>query len=253
MSALAEHLDDYLATRRALGFKLAHPGQVLPQMVAYVEAAGSGVLTAELMIAWAQLPRSAAPITVSHRIGAARKFAAYMAAIDPATEIPPPGVLSARQSRQTPYLWSSADIARLLRAATRLSPDLRARTCQTLFGLLAVTGMRVGEALRLTGGDVDLDKGVITVRESKFVRTRLVPLHPETTRALSAYADHRDRHPNGSRSAAFFVNSRGAALNYGPAHEAFLELTVGLGLRTDTVHPRLHDLRHTFAVNTLIG
>ncbi len=113
--------------------------------------------------------------------------------------------------------------------------------------------MRVGEALRLTGGDVDLDQGVITVRESKFVRSRLVPLHPETTRALSTYADHRDRQPNGDRSAPFFVNSRRAALRYGPAHAAFLELTVELGLRTDTVHPRLHDLRHTFAVNTLIG
>lgn len=253
MSALAQHLDEYLAARRALGFKLTHPGHILPQLVAYVEASGSGVLTTELMIAWAQLPRSAAPITVSHRIGAARKFAAYMAAIDPATQIPPRGVLAARQIRQTPYSWSQTDVSRLLRAAGRLSPDLHASTCQTVFGLLSVTGMRVGEVLRLARDDVNLVEGVITVRESKYGRSRLVPLHPSATAALTVYAGHRDRHPNSKKSAAFFVNSHGTALRYSVVVAAFVELTVELGLRTPTVHPRLHDLRHAFAVNTLIG
>ena len=253
MSALSRHLDDYLAARRALGFKLVHPGRILAQLVAHVEAAGSPVLTCALMIEWAQLPESAAPITVSQRIGAARKFATYMATIDPATEIPPPGVLAARQIRQAPYLWSQPDIARLLRAAGRLSPDLHARTCQTLFGLLAVTGMRVGEALRLTGRDADLAEGVLTVRESKFGRSRLVPLHPHTTEALSAYAAYRSRTGHGEARGAFFVNRHGRALGYGTAHTAFVDLTVELGLRTATVHPRMHDLRHSFAVNTLIG
>lgn len=254
MSALRGHLDEYLTARRALGFKLVHPGRILAQMVAHVEAAGSPVLTCELMIEWAQLPGSAAPITVSHRIGAARKFAVYMAAIDPATEIPAPGVLAARQIRQAPYLWSQSDIVRLLRAAARLSPDLHARTCQTLFGLLAVTGMRVGEALRLTGRDADLAEGVLTVRESKFGRSRLVPLHPQTTEALTVYAAHRSRTGHGDEATgAFFVNRHGRALRYASAHTAFVGLTIELGLRTATVHPRMHDLRHSFAVNTLIG
>lgn len=253
MSDLATHVQDYLSLRRAFGFKLVFPGQVLPQFVAYLQAAGVSTVTAELAVAWAGLPAGVQPISLAHRLGAVRGFARYLATIDPATEVPPSGIWPSVNRRPTPYLWSDTEIRTLLVAARTLQPSLRAATYETLFGLLAATGMRVGEALGLRVDDVEFTNGVITVRDAKFGRSRLIPLHPSTTTALAGYAAHRDRVCPNPSSASLFVSGTGGPLTYVSVRKTFIELTTTTGLRTATVQPRIHDLRHSFAVRTLIG
>lgn len=252
MTDLAGHVEDYLRLRRSLGFKLRVEGHVLPQLVAYLTAAGAATVTADLAIAWAGLPQGVKPITLAHRLGAARGFAEYLQTMDPAAQVPPTGIWSARHPRPTPYLWSPTDIARLLAAARELTPPLRAATHETLLGLLAVSGMRVGEALHLTRDDVDFVVGVLRIRDAKFDRERLVPLHQSTTARLRAYAACRDEARLAKTSTAFFVSSTGAALTYSGVLKSFVELTTALGLRTASVQPRMHDLRHSFAVQTLL-
>lgn len=252
MTDLAEHVQDYLRLRRALGFKLRVEGTVLPQLVTYLTAAGASTVTAELAIAWAGLPQGVKPITLAHRLGAARGFAKYLQTIDPTTQVPPSGVWPTRSPRPAPYLWSQTDIARLLTAARALTPPLRAATLETLLGLLAVSGMRIGEALHLTRQDVDLVTGVLRIRDAKFDRERLVPLHPTATERLRRYAARRDQARPTPRSTAFFVTGTGAAVTYCGVHSCFVELTTALGLRTEQVRPRVHDLRHSFAVQTLL-
>lgn len=251
MSALSTHVEDYLRLRRALGYKLEREGQWLAQLAALVDAAGAGTLTSELAIAWAQQSASG-PNQSAKRLGVARKFAAYLQTIVPATEVPPPGVFPARRHRPTPYLWSREDICRLLEGARALRPPLRAATHEAIFGLLASSGMRIGEAVGLQRDDVDLRAGVITIREAKFDRWRLVPLHPTVAEALSRYAAERDRLCPRPRSSAFFISSTGSALNRSGVGKTLRQITTTMGTRTETVHPRVHDLRHSFAVRTLI-
>lgn len=253
MTALADHVEDYLAMRRALGFKLVFPGHVLPQFAAFVAAAGASTVTVELAVAWAGLPRGQVkPISLAHRLGAIRGFARYLRTIDPATEIPPPGIWPSTAPRPVPYLWSDTDIAALLESTRGLRSPLRAATHEALFGLLAATGMRIGEAIGLARHDVDLDDGVVTIGQAKFGRSRLVPLHPTTTAALRRYHTRRDQLCPDPKSTAFFVSATGTALLAGGVQTTFRELTTAIGLRTPTTHPRIHDLRHGFAVRTLI-
>lgn len=251
MTDLTTHLQDYLRLRRSLGFKLVFPGHVLPQLIAYLEAAGVETLTAELAISWARLPDDVGVMTWAHRLGAARGFAKYLQTIDPRTEVPPRDVFGAHQQRPAPYLWSDMDICRLVEAAGRLHPPILAASCETLFGFLATTGMRIGEALKLQRGDVDLASGVVTVNEGKFGRSRMVPLHESVASALASYAARRDKsHP---RSRAFFISATGTALKGHQVRDNFNQITTDMGIRTSDVRPRIHDLRHTFAVRTLIG
>ena len=252
MSALAEHLDDYLRLRRGLGFQLGRHGQVLPHFVAYLDAEGVTTVTVELAVLWARLPEGIKPITVDFRISAVRGFARYLHAIDPAHEIPPPGLLSAPRRRPAPYIYTLEEIARVLDATQRLRPPLRAATYRTLFGLLSATGMRSGEAYALTRSDVDLFEGLITVRHAKFDRVRVVPLHRSVTAELRAYARARDRICPQPSCERFFVWVPGRPLDRHAANRVFREITTTLGLRTATVHPRIHDFRHAFAVSTLI-
>lgn len=254
MSAeLAGHLEDYLRLRRALGFKLRFEGQALPQFVAYLDAIGAQSITVEAAVAWTRLSVGVQPVTLSHRLGAVRGFARYLATIDPATEIPPCGLFG-KQQRRTPYIYSPAEIARLLAAAGQLRPPLRAASSEALFGLLAVSGMRVGEAARLTGPDVDLNTGVLTVRHPKFDRDRLVPLHPSVTAALADYISHRDRLAPTERADALFVSASGRALSTKLVNATFGSLLAPAGLPTTPgQRPRVHDLRHSMVVNTLIG
>lgn len=253
MTDLTGHLQDYLRMRRALGFKLTFPGYVLPKFVAYLEAAGADTVSVDLAIAWAGLPVGVQPISLSHRLGAVRGFARYLATIDPATEVPPTGIWPSVAARPTPYLFSDADIRALLDAARQLQPPLRAVTHETVFGLLAACGLRIGEALGLARTDVELDHGLVTIRDAKFGHSRLVPLHPSTTHALRAYITSRDRHCPEPASPTFFVSSVGTALAYGTVHKTFTDLTTAIGLRTASTRPRMHDLRHSFAVRTLIN
>ena len=252
MSELSGHVEDYLRLRRALGFKLERAGQLLPQLVAYLEAAGAATVTSELAIAWARLPGHTQPNHWAQRLAVARGFARYLRTIDPATEVPPAGVFPTRRHRPTPYLWSQRDICRLLQGARALRPaaaggDLRGAVRAACY--LRHAGRRGGRPDR---DDVDLRAGVITIRHAKFDRPRLVPLHPTITEALSRYAAERDRLCPRPRARAFFVYSAGTRLDRSGVDKTLRKITTSLGIRTATVHPRAHDLRHRFAVDTLI-
>jgi integrase len=252
MSGLAGHVEDYLRLRRALGFRLRFPGQVLPDLAAYLEAAGATTVTAELAIAWAGQPQGVHPIIWSHRLGAARGFARYLKTIDPAAEIPPAGIWPATAPRRQPVILADGDITRLIQAARTLNPPLRAATFEAMLGLIAATGLRLGEAIGLDRADADLQGGLLTIRSTKSGLDRLVPLHPTVAAALAGYARRRDRlcpHPATTR---FFVSSAGTPVLERLADLAFAQLTAGLGLRTADRQPRIHDLRHTFAVRQLL-
>ena len=252
MSTLNSHVADYLRLRRALGYKLERAGHLLPQLVAYLDAVGSPTLTSDLAISWARLPAQASPNHWAARLAVARGFARYLQTIEPATQVPPAGVFPSRRHRPAPYLWSQRDICGLLNGARTLHPPLRAATYEALFGLLAVSGMRVGEAAHLNRDDVNFRTGVITIHAAKFDRTRLVPLHETATAALAVYATERDRLFPETRSAAFFVSSVGTPLNRSDVAKTLRQITTAMGLRNDTLHPTPHQLRHSFAVRTLI-
>lgn len=253
MSPLRQPLADYLAVRRALGYKLARPEKLLGQFITYLEEAGAATVTTRHALAWAILPGGDASWHAL-RLSAVRGFATYLRTLDPATEIPPADLIPWRPRRATPYLYSDADITALIAATPFLRFPLRAATYQTLIGLLAVTGMRVGEAIRLDRADADLTDGVLTIRESKFGKSRLVPLHPTTVTALGAYLRLRDRlHPHPS-APAIFISPAGTRLLYCNVHSTFQRLASQAGLRprSASCRPRIHDLRHSFAVRSLL-
>ena len=255
-SVLAQHLSDYLAMRRALGFKLDRSGALMAQFVGYLDSIGATVITVDAAVAWATQPEGASAYWWSGRLSAARLFARYMVNIDPATEVPPTDLLPSTRPRATPFIYSPSDITALMGAARQsTSVPLIAATYRTLIGLLAVTGMRVGEAINLDRDDVDLDEGVLVVRQGKFGKSRELVLHPSTVTALRDYATLRDRTRPWTWTQAWFISSSGARLNYKNVHHRFHRLTqtVGLVPRSATCRPRIHDLRHTFAVTTLLG
>jgi len=256
MTGLRGALDDYLAVRRALGFKLERPGQLLADFTGYLEAAGAPSVTTELALAWATAPAGADPSWWRGRLAAIRPFARYLAAFIPGTEVPPAGLLPGPVSRRAaPYLYSPAEITALMTAAAAIRTPLRAATYQTLIGLLAVTGMRAGEAIRLDQPDADLRAGLLTIRESKFGKSRQLPLHATTAAALAGYAALRDRHQPRPATPAFFVSLTGTRLIYKNVHYTFHRLTQASGLapRSPQCRPRIHDLRHSFAVARLLG
>lgn len=255
MSALRRDLDDYLVIRRALGFKLERAGLLLAAFVAHLEANEADTITTDAALAWATLPPNGASNWRAQRLSVVRGFARHLHAIDPTHEVPPPGLLPGRSHRATPYLYADRDIAALMAAARGLRSPLRAATFETLVGLLAVTGLRIGEALRLDRDDVDLVDGVLVIRLSKFGKSREVPLHPSTVGALAAYTRERDRLCRRPVDRAFFVSTAGTRLLYCNAHLAWLDLVrrAGLQPRSATCRPRPHDLRHSFAVRTLLG
>ncbi|MGH3837992.1 MAG: tyrosine-type recombinase/integrase [Pseudonocardiaceae bacterium] len=255
MSALRAELDRYLAIRRAVGFKLARAELLLADFLRYLDAIGADTITTENAIAWASLPATGASSWWGQRLSVVRAFARHLHAIDPVHEVPPTGLLPTRSHRAVPYLYSDADIAALLAAARQLRSPLRAATFETLVGLLAVSGLRIGEALRLGRDDVDLDGGVLRVRETKFGKSREVPLHPSTVDALAAYGHRRDRLCPRPRDLSLFVSTAGTRLRYDNTHLTWLGLVrrAGLEPRSPGCRPRPHDLRHSFAVRTLLG
>lgn len=255
MSELRRSLDDYLVLRRALGYKLEDVGRMLRSFVAFAEREGAAPVSTELAVRWAELPAGTTPIWRAHRLSAVRGFARYLHSLDPANEIPPRDVLAAGSYRPgAPYLYSDTDIAALMGAAHRLTPPLRSATFETLVGLLAVTGMRIGEAMRLDRDDVDWAKGLIVVRSSKFGRWREVLCHPTTVEALRLYSHRRDRLCPRPSSASFFVSSRGNRLVHNTVYPTFHELVAQVGLVAGRSHrrPGVHHLRHSFAVRTLL-
>lgn len=252
MSGLQAHVDEYLRLRRALGFKLREEERMLGQLVGYLEAAGATTVTTDLAVRWARLPVGVHPNRWAKRLRIARGFSAYLQTIDATTEIPPPDVFPVRRQRATPYLFSQEDVRRLLAEARGMRNPTRAASYEALFGLLAVSGMRIGEAIALERSDVDLDAGMITIRKAKGDRARLVPLHPTAAEALRRYASVRDRLCPKPRSRAFFLSSAGTPVLAVSLRATFREITTRIGIRTEEVRPRVHDLRHRFAVQALI-
>jgi integrase len=251
---MMSHVQEYLAFRRKIGFVLESPGRMLRSFARYADGVGlNGIVTTAVAVRWATLPGKRTPSTVAKMVEAVRQFAKYRLQFDPHTEVPPYGIGSPYR-RRTPHIYSDAEIAELLRQARALgSPDdLQSQTYVTLFSLLISTGMRVGEAVRLTRADVDLERGLIAINKTKFRKSRLVPLHVSTTHALCAYAKIRDRHPCAIESAAFFVNGR-RRLTLAKVGRTFAELRRKLGWeKTGKSSPRAYDFRHTFAVNRLL-
>jgi integrase len=252
MSDLHRILRDYLALRRSLGFKLEREGALLPDFVAFVDKSGSRVITVSLALAWAKQPSDATPFWWATRLAMVRGFAGYARTLDSRHEVPSQDLLPATRSRPLPYIYSDGDVSALMAATRRITDPFRARTYRTLIGLLASTGMRVGEAIGLDRTDVDSKEGILTVRDGKFGKSREVPLHPSTLDALGAYSSHRNRRFCRPRSPAFFLSLPGTRLIYRNVHPTFLRLVEWAGLaERKPRRPRIHDLRHSFAVHTL--
>ena len=256
MSTLRAAAEDYLAMRRALGFKLTTQGRQLMSFIEFCEARGAGHVATELALAWAtQTVRdSGDAVYHSRRLMVVRIFARHLAALDPATEVPPEDILPRHHRRIAPYLYSPAEINALMAAAGRLAPPLRAATWQTLIGLLAVTGMRQSEARHLDRDQVDLDAGVLTIANSKFGKGRLQFLHPTTVAALRRYQRRRDRWCPASAAPSFFISTRGTRLNTHTITHAFAALLDDAGITAPPGRrrPRLHDFRHSFTVASLL-
>jgi len=256
---LQQALNDYIAIRRGLGFQFRLPASCLGKFVAFMQTEGASYITTELALRWATKPEKAQPSTWVWRLGMVRRFAKWHHAMDPRTEIPPETLLYHRYQRKTPHIFSDEEITCLLRRAEQLpsSLELRSQTYTTLFGLLAVSGMRVNEALGLDRQDVNLHHGILTIRRAKFGKSRHVPVHPSTVLALKKYGDKRDRIFSTARTAAFFVSERGTRITDCMARYTFAKISQQLGIRPKaTGHgrgPRLLDMRHRFAARTLIN
>jgi len=254
MKRLTAAAQEYLALRRALGYQLRHHTWWLPDFVSFLSAHGSCIITTELALKWARQPADASLGWWARRLTAVRLFARHHHASDPRTEVPPADLIPYRRQRPTPHLYTTDEVATLMRAATGLSRPLRATSYATLFGLLAATGMRVSEALTLDDDDIDWDRQLLTVRGSKFGKSRHVPLHRTTLAALRDYARRRDRLRPHRRSLAFFLSSTGSRVILQNFGHVFLRLLERTGLdRGRGRRPRIHDLRHTFAMEIVRG
>lgn len=254
MIPLRPALHDYLIMRRALGYKLQRAEKLLAQFIGFVEASGSERITIDLALAWATLPAQGAMNWWSGRLTVVRGFASYLHTLDPTTEVPPTELLPSRSHRAVPYLYSDEDVLALMAAAAILRSPLRVLTYQTLIGLLAVTGMRVGEVIRLDRSDLDFDSGVLTIRKSKFGKSRELPLHASTLEALHTYLQRRDQLYPRPTAPSLFISTAGTRLLYCGVHWTFLRLVrqAGLQPRSAVCRPRPHDLRHSFAVRTVL-
>jgi integrase len=254
IAPLREQLAEYLALRRALGYRLARPEKLLNQFLDHLERGGETTITVVSALDWARLPGNGGSNWWAYRLAAVRGFAAYLHGIDTTHEVPAPDLLPQRPRRASPYLYSDAEIAALIAAASMLSTPLRRATFATLIGLLAVTGIRVGEAIALDRGDVDLTRGRLTVRSGKFGKTRELALHPSTVAALRRYRRLRRQLAPVTGTAAFFVSQAGTRLIYCNVHHAFHRAVQAAGLtpRSASCRPRIHDLRHSFAVRAML-
>lgn len=260
MSAFSMELDWYLSVRRGLGFDLRADERILRRFVSFAQKKDASHITPALFLQWQGANGRARPRTQAGYLRAVRQFAAWLHSLDPQHELLPRHLVPCRPHRPRPYIYSREEIRRIVEAAAELPSvnGIRALTCAALFGLIAVTGLRVSEAISLNVDDVDLDAGVLTVRRGKFGKARLLPISDGTAAHLAAYAKERDR-LLGHRPDAFFVADRGGRLTDCGARYNFATICQNIGLRQATRFgrhgrgPRIHDLRHSFAVHTLMG
>lgn len=253
-SDLRRHLEEYLTMRRALGHKLEGDGALLGQFVTFAEDAGVEVLTIEIALAWARLPKDASPVWVAKRLAVVRIFVRHLAVLDPAHQVPPDDLLPVRATRPVPYLYSPAEVTALMAAARELTNPLKAATFETLIGLLACTGLRAGEAMRLDRDDFDADHALLSVRHSKFDKTRQIVVHDTTVGALRRYGLRRDELRPQPQAEALFLSSSGKRLCHAVLQPTFVGLLQRSGVGSSAPRrPRVHDLRHSFTVATLLG
>jgi integrase len=254
VTALEEWLAGYLAVRRALGYRLARAEKLLAQFIAWMNEHDQQTITVASALAWATLPPATGSNWHAHRLSVVRGFAAHVHALDPTHELIPRDLLPQRPRRAVPYLYTDSEIRALMRSSCVIPMPHRAATMRTLIGLLAVTGMRIGEAIRLNQGDIDHRRDVLTVVESKFGKSRELAVHPTTTAALRAYLARGDRPVPAEPTDAVFTSATGTRLIYCNVHLAFKRIVkhAGLAARSTVCRPRPHDIRHTFAVNTLL-
>lgn len=259
MSELHTALEEYLAVCRALGFQLREEERALHNFVLFVEQEGASFITVDLALRWAMQPKNVLPAWWTKRLSMVRLFARYRSAEDPRTEIPPQGLLPHRYHRKTPYIYNDEEISRLIETAKQLQPatGLRPHTYSTLFGLLAVTGMRMRESIQLDRGDVDLTNGILTIHQTKFGKSRLVPIQPSTQLVLQQYESQRNRICSNPQDPSFFVSDHGTRLTGWTVRHTFVNVSCQIGLREPAKShghgPRLHDLRHAFAVRTIMN
>jgi len=253
-------MQQYLSLRRSLGFKLINAESTLQSFVAFAEKEATSYVTTDLALRWVKLSTAKEPATLADRLNVVRRFAIWTSAVDERTEVPPKNLLPYRYQRKPPYIYSDEEVEGLVGAARKLSSPkgLRAPTYATLFGLIGVTGMRISEAVSLDRQDVDLEECVLNIRESKFRKSRLVPVHVTTRDALSDYAAKRNQMFPVRQSAAFFVSERGTRVTQWAARDNFAVVSRQIGIRKKIkgkrvgCGPRLHDMRHRFAARTLV-
>jgi len=252
--SLRRALADYLRLRRSLGYKLRRTEKLLEQFITFLEANRATTITTDRALAWACQPGSDNSNWHRDRLSVVRGFASYLQNMDFEVEVPPPELLPSRPRRASPYLYTKQEIADLIAAARTLSSPLRVATYQVLIGLLAVTGMRVGEAINLDRHDFNARHGALLIRQAKFNKTRELPLHATTVAALCGYLARPDRQPLTKRTPALLISPAGTRLLYCNVQWTFQRLARQAGLlpRTRSCRPRIHDLRHSFAVQTLI-
>lgn len=254
MTKLFKAIQEYLTMRYQLGFKLRRARSVLIGFAEYAKQKKVSHITTKLALEYAMQNRMASPPSWASRLGIIRRFALHMRLLDPLTEVPPPHLLPYSYRRKSPYIYSENDILKILETCNFLNHPLLAKTYYTLLGLIAVTGMRPGEALNLERDSIDISLGIITIRDSKFRKTRKIPIHRTTIRALEEYMEYRDRYFKKKISPYFFVNKKGHRLNAGHVRTIFAKICIKAGLRKKEEHvgPRMMDLRHTFAERTLV-
>ena len=260
MSDLSTELSRYLRVRRSLGYDLSTSERVLRKFVDFAKQNGAEHISVMLFLQWRESFGHANRQTWSRRLGMVRLFAQWLQCLDPKHEVPPRGLIPDRMCRSRPYIYSEEEIRRIVAAAAELPSNngIRALTCSTLFGLIATTGLRISEAISLDGADVDLETGVVTLRRGKWGKSRLLPVSASTTARLAEYAKERDR-LLGTCPKPFFVSDNGGRITDCNARYSFATVCQTIGLRPREKFcrhghgPRIHDLRHTFAVRTLVN
>lgn len=254
MTGMEEQLADYLMMRRALGYKLTHQARLLANFVGYLDDHDASWVSVELAVAWATQPVGVDPVWWAQRLGAVRTFATHLRSFDARTEVPPKDLLAHRARRVAPHIYSHDEIVALMTAALCIHSPFKAATFETLIGLLAATGMRVGEAINLDSAEVDLDNAVVIVTNTKFGKSRAVPLQHSTVAALDTYARQRRVRWPSPHADSFFVSTVGTRLIHSDINAVFRKLIADTGVGHDRERrPRPHDLRHTFAVRVLLG
>ncbi len=260
MRTIREALSQYITVRRALGVTFGEPAVTLGHFVTFLEEKGAAWITTDLALGWACQSAHVQRATWVRRLGMVRGFASWLSAFDPRTEVPPKRILSARHRRKKPYIFTDCEIEHLMAEASRLpsAKGLRAWTYVTLIGLLVTTGLRPGEALSLDGSDVDLENGILAIRDTKFGKSRFVPITDSTCAALARYTKKRLEVCKHLQTNGFLISERGYRISPYAARRTFAKISTTLGLRKAVPGkrigrgPRLQDMRHTFATRKII-